>query len=123
MNISKGKVNFSFTKKKKKEPKTKAKEFQESIIDSNESEFSTVAEAANIETKRRKEEGIDLVIPLEDKEKKRNEPILSGLKRIIHGEDGEGRNLAEEQVEKSEKNNEKNNIIFHKKNVRTKSLT
>ncbi len=91
MSKTKSKVNFSFAKKKKKESK-KAKEFQEGINDPNENEFSTIAEAAINETKRRKEEGVDLVIPLGEKDKNGNEPILSGLKRIIHGEDGKGSN-------------------------------
>lgn len=88
------KINFSLggTKKKKKDTtKTKAQEFQNNasgninIHDEDGEEYTTVAEAAIKETKRRKELGVDLVIPLNEKDslKNKNEPILFGLKRII----------------------------------------
>ncbi len=85
-------INFSLggTKKKKKYiTKTKAQEFHTSgnIHDEDGEEYTTVAEAAIKETKRRKELGVDLVIPLNEKDslKNKNEPILFGLKRIIQG--------------------------------------
>eukprot|EP00551_Chaetoceros_affinis_P006852 CAMPEP_0203677074 /NCGR_PEP_ID=MMETSP0090-20130426/27007_1 /ASSEMBLY_ACC=CAM_ASM_001088 /TAXON_ID=426623 /ORGANISM="Chaetoceros affinis, Strain CCMP159" /LENGTH=663 /DNA_ID=CAMNT_0050543863 /DNA_START=49 /DNA_END=2040 /DNA_ORIENTATION=+ len=99
------KVNFSLGKKKKKKkdaakvsgdaslPSGSLKESKKITFggtDDND-EYTTTAEAANIETQRRKELGIELVIPLnpEGEDPKKNEPLLSGLKRIINGEKDE----------------------------------
>lgn len=46
----------------------------------------SIAAAAQLETEKREKEGIKLVIPLSDSRDK-NEPLLSGLKRIVSGHD------------------------------------
>lgn len=46
----------------------------------------SIAAAAQIETEKREKEGIKLVIPLSDSRDK-NEPLLSGIKRIVSGHD------------------------------------
>lgn len=101
------KVNFSLGKKKKKKDSLKAESSLSSgsaVSSKKESkritfnaagdndEYTTTAEAASIETKRRKELGIELIIPLkpEGEDGKKKEPLLSGLKRIINGEKDEG---------------------------------
>ena len=94
------KINFSLSKKKKKkqsrsqddvgnkDDEKKTSVFHEHGQD-DENGFSTIAEAASNATERRKELGVELVIPLNktDEERKKNEPLLSGMKRIIQGDD------------------------------------
>ncbi len=105
---SSSKVNFSLSKKKKKNKEASKEATDPSLTpgsvvpskketkkitfnaDDND-QYTTTAEAASIETKRRKELGIELVIPLKSEEEngKKKEPLLSGLKRIINGENDE----------------------------------
>ena len=99
------KITFALNKKKSKKEaastgKKKAKEFQTKNGyggDGDEDQYTTIAEAAINETKRRKELGEELVIPLEKGNGvKKNEPLLSGFQRIIQG-----------KLEKSEKDDDK----------------
>lgn len=55
----------------------------------------SVAAAAQIETEKREKEGIKLVIPLSDARDK-NEPLLSGLKRIVSGHDSQKDNIEQD---------------------------
>ena len=92
-NGSNTKINFSLqlNHKNKKVKKKVTTEFQnnngDAIID--EEQFKTIAEAAIYETNKRKELGIDLIIPLDkdDEIKHKKEPLLFGRKRIIEGDD------------------------------------
>jgi G patch domain/KOW motif-containing protein len=55
----------------------------------------SVAAAAQIETEKREKEGIKLVIPLSESRDK-NEPLLSGLKRIVSGQDSQKDNIEQD---------------------------
>ena len=87
------KINFSLTKKKSS---SKKRPLLVSAADFEEEEKQSVAQAASLETKRRKEEGVSLVIPCSkhrngSDEKSQNEPLLSSYQRIVTGKDSSTR--------------------------------
>lgn len=90
------KITFSLTKKK---PASKKRPLLVTASDFAEEEKQSVAEAASLETKRRKEEGVSLVIPCTHRngaDKKSNEPLLSSYQRIVSGKDIDQRNEVKE---------------------------
>ena len=79
------KVIFAITKKKKKSSAAAATATTQIQFESSHDhaeESVTVAAIAEQQSLQREKDGIKLVIPLED-ERNKNEPLLSGLKRII----------------------------------------
>jgi len=115
------KVNLSLLKaKKKRKVKTKNVEKFESHDDTNnENLYSTIAEAASVETKKREEQGIQLVIPLNE-ERNKNEPLLQGLKRIVEKDDDENKNEKDQNDDTTveDKNNDQIDTTYKENDAR-----